>query len=200
MCCNQASWAQAPTFTASRQGLNPSGRIPSAQMVESGLPLHLVVQLEKAHSTYSGSIQYFTSPFYVSVLGCVLSDPRTYFLVVLLCIVVSGFWVFRKNYHTKFLDLRDLFKINCVKELFELRSLVLTMTLTFSFLFNACWKSCVWLKLLAMIGEQFDEGDEICGAVVSVRARQDKISIWTKTASNEAAQVRVDSICVLVCP
>jgi translation initiation factor 4E len=51
-----------------------------------------------------------------------------------------------------------------------------------------------------MIGEQFDEGDEICGAVVSVRARQDKISIWTKTASNEAAQVRVDPICVLVCP
>jgi translation initiation factor 4E len=46
-----------------------------------------------------------------------------------------------------------------------------------------------WLKLLAMIGEQFDEGDEICGAVVSVR-RQDKIAIWTKTASNEAAQVQ----------
>jgi ribosomal protein S1 len=41
-----------------------------------------------------------------------------------------------------------------------------------------------------MIGEQFDEGDEICGAVVSVRAKQDKISIWTKTASNEAAQVQ----------
>jgi translation initiation factor 4E len=49
-----------------------------------------------------------------------------------------------------------------------------------------------WLHtLLAMIGEQFDEGDEICGAVVSVRARQDKISIWTKTASNEAAQVSI---------
>jgi translation initiation factor 4E len=43
---------------------------------------------------------------------------------------------------------------------------------------------------LAMIGEQFDEGDEICGAVVSVR-RQDKIAIWTKTASNEAAQVSI---------
>jgi translation initiation factor 4E len=48
-----------------------------------------------------------------------------------------------------------------------------------------------WLHtLLAMIGEQFDEGDEICGAVVSVR-RQDKIAIWTKTASNEAAQVSI---------
>jgi len=40
-----------------------------------------------------------------------------------------------------------------------------------------------------MIGEQFDHGDEICGAVVNVRNRQDKISIWTKNASNEAAQV-----------
>jgi translation initiation factor 4E len=42
---------------------------------------------------------------------------------------------------------------------------------------------------LALIGEQFDHGDEICGAVVSVRARQEKIAIWTKNASNETAQV-----------
>ncbi|KAJ7538133.1 hypothetical protein O6H91_11G035500 [Diphasiastrum complanatum] len=49
-----------------------------------------------------------------------------------------------------------------------------------------------WLHtLLAMIGEQFEEGDEICGAVVSVRARQDKIALWTRTASNEAAQIGI---------
>ena len=36
----------------------------------------------------------------------------------------------------------------------------------------------LWLNiLLAMIGEQFDEGDEICGAVASVRARQEKIAL-----------------------
>ena len=46
------------------------------------------------------------------------------------------------------------------------------------------------MQLLALIGEQFDSGDEICGAVVNVRARQEKISIWTKNASNEAAQVK----------
>lgn len=40
-----------------------------------------------------------------------------------------------------------------------------------------------------MIGEQFDYGDEICGAVVNVRGKQDKIGLWTKTATNEAAQV-----------
>ncbi|KAI8573785.1 hypothetical protein RHMOL_Rhmol01G0302600 [Rhododendron molle] len=47
-----------------------------------------------------------------------------------------------------------------------------------------------WLyTLLAMIGEQFDHGDEICGAVVNVRARQENIALWTKDASNEAAQI-----------
>ncbi|KAJ8761999.1 hypothetical protein K2173_006601 [Erythroxylum novogranatense] len=51
-----------------------------------------------------------------------------------------------------------------------------------------------WLyTLLAMIGEQFDYGDEICGAVVSVRSknRPDKIALWTKNASNEAAQLSI---------
>lgn len=41
-----------------------------------------------------------------------------------------------------------------------------------------------------MIGEQFDYGEEICGAVVNVRNKQDKISIWTKNAANEAVQVK----------
>lgn len=41
-----------------------------------------------------------------------------------------------------------------------------------------------------MIGEQFDHGDEICAAVVNVRSRE-RISIWTKNASNESAQVNL---------
>eukprot|EP00252_Welwitschia_mirabilis_P018251 TRINITY_DN4055_c0_g1_i2.p1 TRINITY_DN4055_c0_g1~~TRINITY_DN4055_c0_g1_i2.p1 ORF type:complete len:198 (-),score=30.83 TRINITY_DN4055_c0_g1_i2:141-734(-) len=50
----------------------------------------------------------------------------------------------------------------------------------------------IWLNsLLAMIGEQFDEGDEICGVVVSVRPRQDKIALWTKSATNEAVQMSI---------
>ena len=44
---------------------------------------------------------------------------------------------------------------------------------------------------MALIGEQFDEGDEICGVVASVRQRQDKLALWTKTATNEAAQVYI---------
>ncbi|XP_020574290.1 eukaryotic translation initiation factor 4E-1-like [Phalaenopsis equestris] len=47
----------------------------------------------------------------------------------------------------------------------------------------------LWLyTLLAMLGEQFDNGDEICGAVVNVRLKQERISIWTKNAFKEAAQ------------
>ncbi|KAF8646864.1 hypothetical protein HU200_065669 [Digitaria exilis] len=50
----------------------------------------------------------------------------------------------------------------------------------------------MWLHtLLAMIGEQFDYGDEICGAVVSVRGKQERIAIWTKNAANETAQVSI---------
>ncbi|XP_010559277.1 PREDICTED: eukaryotic translation initiation factor 4E-1 [Tarenaya hassleriana] len=52
---------------------------------------------------------------------------------------------------------------------------------------DTCWL----YTLLALIGEQFDHGDEICGAVVNVRGKQERISIWTKNAANEAAQVSI---------
>ncbi|KVH89438.1 Translation Initiation factor eIF- 4e [Cynara cardunculus var. scolymus] len=58
-----------------------------------------------------------------------------------------------------------------------------------------CFKNRIEPKwedpLLAMIGEQFDFEDEICGAVVNVRLRQEKIALWTKTAANEAAQMSI---------
>ncbi len=48
-----------------------------------------------------------------------------------------------------------------------------------------------WLHAaLACIGEQFEDGDEICGIVANIRAKQLRLSVWTKTCSNEAAQVR----------
>ena len=49
-----------------------------------------------------------------------------------------------------------------------------------------------WLNLLlSMIGEQFCESAEICGAVVSVRQKQHRVALWTKTASSEAEQVAI---------
>ncbi|KAG0457343.1 hypothetical protein HPP92_022500 [Vanilla planifolia] len=50
----------------------------------------------------------------------------------------------------------------------------------------------MWLEtLMALIGEQFEEIEEICGVVASVRQRHDKLSLWTKTASNEAVQMSI---------
>lgn len=37
--------------------------------------------------------------------------------------------------------------------------------------------------------EQFDHGDDVCGAAVSVTDTQEEISLWTKNAANEAVQV-----------
>jgi translation initiation factor 4E len=49
-----------------------------------------------------------------------------------------------------------------------------------------------WLStLLALIGEQFKDGDSICGVVVSVRKSQDRVCLWTKNAPNEAVQLSI---------
>ncbi|PAV61324.1 hypothetical protein WR25_18178 [Diploscapter pachys] len=45
--------------------------------------------------------------------------------------------------------------------------------------------SRIWENLiLAMIGEQFLVGEEICGAVCSVRNQEDIVSLWNKTADS----------------
>ncbi|KAL6747643.1 eukaryotic initiation factor [Haematococcus lacustris] len=49
-----------------------------------------------------------------------------------------------------------------------------------------------WLNsALACIGEQFPEGDEICGVAVNIRNKGDRIELWTKTSSNEAVQNQI---------
>lgn len=45
-------------------------------------------------------------------------------------------------------------------------------------------------QVLACIGEQFEEGDEVCGVTVNIRNGKNRIEMWTKTAANEALQVR----------
>lgn len=46
---------------------------------------------------------------------------------------------------------------------------------------------CV-LQLLCLVGESFDEAsDDVCGAVVNVRPKGDKISIWTSNCQNRDA-------------
>ncbi|XP_059831210.1 eukaryotic translation initiation factor 4E type 2-like isoform X1 [Hypanus sabinus] len=45
--------------------------------------------------------------------------------------------------------------------------------------------------ILAMLGEQFMVGEEICGVVVSIRFQEDIISVWNKTASDQATTARI---------
>jgi translation initiation factor 4E len=43
-------------------------------------------------------------------------------------------------------------------------------------LLDRCWH---WLAF-ALVGEELEEGDEICGAVVSLRSKVDRIQLWTR--------------------
>jgi hypothetical protein len=47
------------------------------------------------------------------------------------------------------------------------------------------------LQVLACIGEQFDEGDEVCGVTVNIRNGKDRLELWSKTAANEALQMSI---------
>jgi translation initiation factor 4E len=44
-------------------------------------------------------------------------------------------------------------------------------------LLDRCW---AWLAM-ALVGEELEEGDDICGAVVSLRSKVDRIQLWTRS-------------------
>ncbi|KAI8899700.1 translation initiation factor eIF 4e-like domain-containing protein [Globomyces pollinis-pini] len=45
--------------------------------------------------------------------------------------------------------------------------------------------------LLAILGDQFDVGDEICGAVISIRQNEDILSLWNKTSDDGRTNMRI---------
>ncbi len=52
--------------------------------------------------------------------------------------------------------------------------------------------SCFVLQLLCLIGEAFEEiSDDICGAVVNIRNKGDKLGLWTHDASRGEATKRI---------
>lgn len=56
----------------------------------------------------------------------------------------------------------------------------------------------ILFQLLACIGEQFGaDSDQICGVVVSMRKPGDRISVWTREATNEEAVTRIGYSVVL---
>jgi len=51
------------------------------------------------------------------------------------------------------------------------------------------------MLLLAMIGEQFAElGNEVCGAVISVRHNEDVISVWTRNSDNHEGLAKLKEL------
>lgn len=53
-----------------------------------------------------------------------------------------------------------------------------------------------WMEMLmAITGERFEEdGDEICGAVVNVRQKGDKVALWTHNAANDSANFHIGEV------
>lgn len=47
------------------------------------------------------------------------------------------------------------------------------------------------LQVLALIGDQLDYGENICGAVLSIRFNEDILSVWNRNASDH--QVRFNN-------
>jgi translation initiation factor 4E len=44
----------------------------------------------------------------------------------------------------------------------------------------------LWLwMMLGCIGESLEDGNEVCGVVVSIRKAQDRLAVWTRDATNE---------------
>uniref|UniRef100_A0A8C6J6U7 Uncharacterized protein n=1 Tax=Melopsittacus undulatus TaxID=13146 RepID=A0A8C6J6U7_MELUD len=53
-----------------------------------------------------------------------------------------------------------------------------------------------WLEtLMCLIGEMFDDySDEVCGAVINIRAKGDKIAIWTREAENREGVIHIGRV------
>jgi len=49
-----------------------------------------------------------------------------------------------------------------------------------------------WLDIiLCLIGEAFENSDEVCGATVNIRGKGDKIGLWTSDANNGTALLEI---------
>ena len=57
--------------------------------------------------------------------------------------------------------------------------------------YRASQKILVCFQILAIIGEQFFVGNEICGAVISIRPSEDIISVWNRTSSDRTVTDKI---------
>jgi hypothetical protein len=54
------------------------------------------------------------------------------------------------------------------------------------------------MQVLALVGDQLDYGDNICGAVLSIRFNEDIVSVWNRNASDHQVGIFTDPIRVCV--
>eukprot|EP00041_Stephanoeca_diplocostata_P006548 m.88048 g.88048 ORF g.88048 m.88048 type:complete len:195 (-) comp16426_c0_seq2:467-1051(-) len=55
--------------------------------------------------------------------------------------------------------------------------------------------SRMWEKLvIALIGDQFEDNDDICGAVIQLRFHEDKIALWNKSTNPASVQTINETI------
>ena len=59
----------------------------------------------------------------------------------------------------------------------------------------------IWLEvLLCLIGEGFNEfGEDICGAVINIRSKEDRISVWTANADKSVSNLKIGEILKIRC-
>lgn len=48
------------------------------------------------------------------------------------------------------------------------------------------------LQLLCLIGEGFDDaGEQVCGAVINIRPKGDKLALWTAEATCQDSNIKI---------
>ncbi|XP_051050504.1 eukaryotic translation initiation factor 4E type 1B [Phodopus roborovskii] len=53
----------------------------------------------------------------------------------------------------------------------------------------------LWAQLLCLLGESFEESSkDVCGAVVNIRTKGDKIAVWTSEAENQTAVMHIGQV------
>lgn len=50
------------------------------------------------------------------------------------------------------------------------------------------------MQVLALVGDQIDYGENICGAVLSIRFNEDILSVWNRNASDNQVAIIVGSV------
>ncbi len=51
-----------------------------------------------------------------------------------------------------------------------------------------------WSQVLAIVGGQFTVGNEVCGAVISIRYNEDILSVWTRTSQDRDAKLKIQYV------